>query len=88
MKKMKWLLILILSICACIFICIKVSWWIKPIYWIPMLIIFIIIGNFSMNRLTDIIMDEEYKEKVNSKKIINIKDFIKKIIFRKGRYYK
>lgn len=31
-----------------------------------------------MNRLTDIIMDEEYKEKVNSKKIINIKDFIKK----------
>ncbi len=88
MKKMKWLLILVLSICACIFICIKVSWWIKPIYWIPMLIIFIIIGNFSMNRLTDIIMDEEYKEKVNSKKIINIKDFIKKIIFRKGRYYK
>lgn len=77
MKKMKWLLILVLSICACIFICIKVSWWIKPIYWIPMLIIFIIIGNSAMNRLTDIIMDEEYKEKVNSKKIINIKDFIK-----------
>ena len=53
MKKMKWLLLSILSILFSVLICTKISWEIDMKYWIPIFIIFIVFGYISVNQLLD-----------------------------------